>query len=97
MAFDSNEAELHFNGKWAVDALLLMEFGDWYIGITSPSTGKIHAIMPDPTGSGHIRLGGTGKLTVTNTETAMVEHFEANDLVVFQATSGHPKAPDAPA
>ena len=88
-------AQLLFNGRWAVDALLLTEFGDWYIGVLSPSTGRIHAIMADPTGAGTVLLGGTGALAVTNTETKVVEHFDAKDLVVFQATSGHPKLPDA--
>ena len=77
----------------ADDALRLINPDGWYIGVQSPATKKVYAILPEPTGRGRVRLGGNGTLSVTNLDTGDIEQFAASDLVVFQAASALPQEP----
>lgn len=90
------KAELLFNGDWAADALRLVNPGNWYIGLQSPGTKKVYALLPDPTGTGDVTLGGTGTLAITNPDTAEVETFRATDLVIYQAATALPQEPVEP-
>ena len=89
-------AELSFNGTWEADAIRLINPGGWYIGVKSPGTGKVYAILPEPTGTGRLRLSGDASLAITNPDTNAVEHFTASDLVVFQAATALPQEPVEP-
>ena len=91
-----NDAELLFNGQWSADALRLINPGGWYVGVKSPATGKVYAILPEPSGTGQVRLGGNGRLGITNPDTGDVEQFVASDLVVFQAATALPQEPVDP-
>ena len=86
-------AELLFNGTFHVAALRLISPANWYIGVQSAATGKVYAILPEPTGTGNIRTGGTGSFSVENPDTGESERFSAKDLVVFQAATALPQEP----
>lgn len=89
-------AEILFNGRLSADALRLINPGGWYIGVRSPETRKVYAILPDPTGSGDVTVGGDAELAVANPETGKTEQFRAADLVVFQAATAMPQEPVVP-
>lgn len=91
-----SEGEILFNGSFSADALRLINPGNWYIGVTSPATGKVYALIPEPTGTGQVRVGGNGTFAVTNPDTGAVEQFRATDLVVYQAATALPQEPVAP-
>lgn len=92
----NNTPELLFNGTWTVDAMRLITPGGWYIGVQSAETRKVYAILPEPTGTGKVTIGGDGRLAVINPETGKVEALNASDLVVFQAATALPQEPVTP-
>ena len=91
-----SDAEILFNGRVSVDALRLINPGAWYIGVKSPETNKVYAILPEPTGTGDLRVGGNGELSVRNPDTGTIEQIRAADLVVFQAATALPQEPVDP-
>ena len=93
---EPTDGEILFNGSFSADALRLINPGGWYIGVQSPETNKVYAILPELTGTGRVRLGGDGRLAITNPETGTVEQFRATDLVVFQAATAMPQEPVKP-
>ena len=93
---EPSDPEILFNGAFSADALRLINPGGWYIGVQSPETNKVYAIVPEPTGTGRVRVGGNGDLSVRNPDTGNIEQFRATDLVVFQAATALPQEPVEP-
>ena len=91
-----HDGEILFNGRFKADALRLINPGGWYIGVHSADTNKVYAILPDPTGTGRIDVGGDGDFEITNPDTGAVERVKASDLVVFQAATAMPQEPVTP-
>ncbi|MEA2842079.1 MAG: hypothetical protein QOF41_3409 [Methylobacteriaceae bacterium] len=79
--------EIAFNGLFRVIAMRLVTPGNWYLGFRSQVSGKLFAILDDPTGSGDLRAGGSGTFEVQTPETGSIERFSAADMRVFQAAT----------
>jgi hypothetical protein len=79
--------EIAFNGLFRVIAMRLVTPGNWYIGFRSKASGRLFAILDDPTGTGELRAGGNGTFEVQTPETGSIETFSAADLRVFQAAT----------
>jgi hypothetical protein len=79
--------EIAFNGLFRVIAMRLVTPGNWYIGFRSRVSGKLFAVLDDPTGTGELRAGGNGTFEVQTPETGSIEVFSAADLLVFQAAT----------
>ena len=79
--------EIAFNGMFRVIAMRLVTPGNWYIGFRSKASGRLFAILDDPTGTGELRAGGSGTFEVQTPETGSIESFSGADLLVFQAAT----------
>jgi len=79
--------EIAFNGLFRVIAMRLVTPGNWYIGFRSKASGRLFAILDDPTGTGELRAGGSGTFEVQTPETGSIESFSGADLLVFQAAT----------
>ena len=79
--------EIAFNGLFRVIAMRLVTPGNWYLGFRSQVSGKLFAILHDPTGSGEVRAGGDGTFEVQTPDTGSIERFSAADIRVFQAAT----------
>jgi hypothetical protein len=79
--------EIAFNGLFRVIALRLVTPGNWYLGFRSQVSGKLFAILDDPTGSGEVRAGGNGSFEVQTPDTGSIERFSAAEIRVFQAAT----------
>jgi hypothetical protein len=79
--------EIAFNGLFRVIAMRLVTPGNWYLGFRSQVSGKLFAILDDPTGSGEVRAGGTATFEVQTPDTGSIERFSAADMRVFQAAT----------
>jgi hypothetical protein len=79
--------EIAFNGLFRVIAMRLVTPGNWYLGFRSQVSGKLFAVLDDPTGSGDLRAGGSGTFEVQTPETGSIERFSAADMRVFQAAT----------
>jgi hypothetical protein len=79
--------EIAFNGLFRVIAMRLVTPGNWYIGFRSQVSGKLFAVLDDPTGTGELRVGGNGTFEVQTPETGSIEVFSGADLRVFQAAT----------
>jgi hypothetical protein len=79
--------EIAFNGLFRVIAMRLVTPGNWYIGFRSQVSGKLFAVLDDPTGTGELRVGGDGTFEVQTPETGSIEVFSAADLRIFQAAT----------
>ena len=69
--------EIIFNGLFRVIAMRLVTPGNWYIGFRSKVSGKLFAILDDPTGTGQLRAGGSGTFEVETPETGSISGFRA--------------------
>lgn len=87
--------EIVFNGPFKVIALRLVTPGNWYIGFRSNASGRLFAMLDDPTGTGEVRVGGNGTFDVETPETGTIERFSGADLVVFQAATARLEEPVA--
>ena len=87
--------EIVFNGPFKVIALRLVTPGNWYIGFRSNASGRLFAMLDDPTGTGAVRVGGNGTFEVETPETGTIERFSGADLVVFQAATARLEEPVA--
>jgi hypothetical protein len=85
--------EIAFNGLFRVVAMRLVTPGNWYIGFRSQVSGKLFAILDDPTGTGDLRVGGGGTFEVETPETGSIERFAGADLLVFQAATARLEEP----
>ena len=85
--------ELLFNGPSRVIAMRLVTPGNWYIGFRSKASGRLFAILDDPTGTGALRVGGNGTFAVETPEVGALETFSAADLLVFQAATARLEEP----
>ena len=85
--------EVIFNGLFRVIAMRLVTPGNWYIGFRSKVSGKLFAILDDPTGTGQLRAGGSGTFEVETPETGSIERFSGADLLVFQAATARLEEP----
>jgi hypothetical protein len=85
--------EILFNGPFRVIAMRLVTPGNWYIGFRSNASGRLFAILDDPTGSGALRVGGSGTFAVETPEVGAIETFSAADLIVFQAATARLEEP----
>jgi hypothetical protein len=79
--------EIAFNGLFRVIAMRLVTPGNWYLGFRSQVSGKLFAILDDPTGSGEVRAGGNGSFEVQTPDTGSIERFSAAEIRVFQAAT----------
>ena len=89
--------EIAFNGLFRVIALRLVTPGNWYIGFRSEISGKLFAILDEPTGTGQLRVGGDGTFEVETPDTGSIERFSAADMRVFQAATARLEEPVADA
>jgi hypothetical protein len=79
--------EVAFNGLFRVIALRLVTPGNWYLGFRSQVSGRLFAILDEPTATGEVRVGGDGTFEVQTPETGSIERFAATDMRVFQAAT----------
>jgi hypothetical protein len=79
--------EIAFNGLFRVIALRLVTPGNWYLGFRSQVSGRLFAILDEPTATGGVRVGGDGSFEVQTPETGSIERFSARDMRVFQAAT----------
>jgi hypothetical protein len=87
--------EIAFNGLFRVIAMRLVTPGNWYIGFRSQVSGRLFAILDEPTGTGEVRVGGDGSFEVQTPETGSIETFAGADLLVFQAATAMLEEPVA--
>ena len=85
--------EIAFNGLFRVIAMRLVTPGNWYIGFRSKVSGRLFAVLDDPTGTGGLRVGGNGTFEVETPEVGAVETFSGADLLVFQAATARLEEP----
>ncbi|MBV8851134.1 MAG: hypothetical protein JOZ16_16295 [Methylobacteriaceae bacterium] len=85
--------EIAFNGLFKVIAMRLVTPGNWYVGFRSKASGKLFAVLDDPTGTGELRVGGDGTFEVETPETGSIERFSGGDLLVFQAATARLEEP----
>jgi uncharacterized linocin/CFP29 family protein len=85
--------EILFNGPFKVIALRLVTPGNWYIGFRSQVSGRVFAMLDDPTGTGEVRVSGNGTFEVQTPEAGAIETFSGADLVVFQAATARLEEP----
>jgi hypothetical protein len=89
--------EIAFNGLFRVVAMRLVTPGNWYLGFRSQVSGRLFAILDEPTGTGQVRVGGDGSFEVQTPETGSIERFSAGDMRVFQAATAMLEEPVADA
>ena len=87
--------EIVFNGPFRVIALRLVTPGNWYIGFRSQVSGRLFAMVDEPTGTGEVRVSGNGTFQVETPETGAIETFSGAHLVVFQAATARLEEPVA--
>ena len=85
--------EIAFNGLFRVIAMRLVTPGNWYIGFRSKVSGRLFAVLDDPTGTGELHVGGNGTFEVETPEVGAVETFSGADLLVFQAATARLEEP----
>ena len=85
--------EIAFNGLFRVIAMRLVTPGNWYIGFRSKVSGKLFAVLDDPTATGELRVGGNGSFDVQTPETGSIETFSSADLLVFQTATARLEEP----
>jgi hypothetical protein len=79
--------EIAFNGLFRVIAVRLVTPGNWYLGFRSQVSGRLFAILDEPTGTGAVRVSGEGTFEVETPDTGSIERFSAADMRVFQAAT----------
>ncbi|GAC1333225.1 MAG: hypothetical protein NVSMB26_14080 [Beijerinckiaceae bacterium] len=89
--------EITFNGLFKVIALRLVTPGNYYLGFRSKVSGRLFAILDDPTGTGAVRVAGDGTFEVQTPDTGSIERFSAADMRVFQAATAMLEEPVADA
>jgi hypothetical protein len=85
--------EIAFNGLFRVIAMRLVTPGNWYIGFRSQVSGRLFAVLDDPTGTGELRVGGNGTFEVQTPEVGAIETISGADLLVFQAATARLEEP----